>query len=318
MSTATPVLIVGFNRPHLLAGLIERLSVVQPLEVYVAIDGPRADRPDDAIAVSACQEVVTQVNWPCTIHTRFNEANLGCGRAVSSAISWFLDSVDHGIILEDDVVPDPSFFEFCTTVLERYAEDDRVLAVSGSSLVPASGQTRSDLPYRFSQVPNVWGWALWRRTWGHYTHDISDWRSMISTRTLWEATGGSATGTLLWGAWFDMVANGEMDTWDIQLVLTAMRCGQLTATSNVQLTENIGFGSAATHQTLAPAFMPPLAAASFPLVDVPVEVDTRADAWARRHQLMAEVRVQHILQRSSPGFSEFIEEVREVQRTSAR
>jgi len=261
--------------------------------------------------------LLTDINWPCTIHTQFNEMNLGCGRAVSSAITWFLDSVDHGIIVEDDIVPDPTFFRFCTTLLERYADDDRVLAISGSSLVPASGQTRPELPYRFSQVPNVWGWALWRRSWEQYTFDISDWRAMITTRDLWEATGRSATGTLFWGAWFDMVANGEIDTWDIQLVLTAMRYRKLTATSNVQLTENIGFDTDATHPSIASAQTPPMQPASFPLVDVPVEVDTRADAWARRHQLMADLRVPQILQRTSPGFDNFIKEVQEVHRDEA-
>ena len=317
MPVTTPILILGFNRPHLLAGLIQRLSTHQPCEVFVAIDGPRAGRPDDSIAVKACRDLLTEINWPCTINTRFNEKNLGCGHAVSSAITWFLDSVDHGIILEDDVVPDTTFFRFCATLLERYADDDRVLAISGSSLVPAPGQTHPEVPYRFSQVPNVWGWALWRRSWEHYTFDIGDWRSMISTRDLWEATGRSATGTLFWGAWFDMVASGEIDTWDIQLVLAAMRFRKLTATSNVQLTENIGFETNPTHPSKASALTPSMQAMSFPLADVPVKVDSHADAWARRHQLMAELRVQGILRRTSRGFVDFINEVQEMHRDQA-
>lgn len=316
ISLKIPVLITGFNRPGHLQTLIQRLSQVRPTRIFVAIDGPRVGSHEDAAKVNACRESLTLVNWPCDVQTRLSETNLGCGKAVSSAIDWFLGAVECGIILEDDVLPDPTFFEFCATLLDRYANDKRVLAISGCSLVPPSGLGSPQLPYRFSNIPNIWGWALWRRTWENYDFDISDWRSMISTRAIWDCTGGSAIGTLLWGAWFDMVASGQIDTWDFQLVLTAMRTKQLTATSNRQLTQNLGFGFGATHQNHPPNFTPTIEPASFPLADVPVVADSHADAWARRHQLQTAQRVHQILQRSTPGFVDFAHEVRQLQRTT--
>ena len=111
-----------------------------------------------------------------------------------------------------------------------------------------------------------------------------------------------------------MVATGQIDTWDIQLALAAMRNRRLIATSNRQLIANHGFGSDATHQVHPPTLMPPVEPMAFPMVDVPIVADLSADAWIRRHQFLAAQRVPQILQRSSPGFASFIEEVRELQR----
>jgi len=309
-----PILVIGFNRPNLLRALIDRLRLVRPTRIFLAIDGPRADSKDDIAAVNASRATLSSINWPCDVQARLSEVNLGCGLAVTSAISWFLDSVEHGIVLEDDVLPDPTFFEFCATLLDRYANDDRVLAISGCSLVPTPGLRSPHLPYRFSTVPNIWGWALWRRTWEHYVFDIGNWRSMISTRAIWDSTGGSASSTLLWGAWFDMVATGQVDTWDTQFVLAAMRTKQLTATSNRQLTNNVGFGTGATHTLLPSDFIPPIEPMTFPLIDVSIEADTHADAWTMRNHLQAPHRVKQILQRSSPGFQDFVQEVRDLQK----
>ena len=59
---------------------------------------------------------------------------------------------------------------------------------------------------------------------------------------------------------------------------------QLTATSNVNLVENIGFGTDATHTTQGAPRLAPPQSLPLPTAPVPVTVDRMADAWAtRRH-----------------------------------
>lgn len=287
MTVREPVLVMAFNRPDHLAVLLDRLREVKPLRLYFAIDGPRPGREDEADRVQACRDLVGTVDWPCQVHTLFQDSNLGCGLGVSTAISWFFAQEERGILLEDDIIPDPSFFPYCEELLERYAHDDRVFAISGCNFVPPDHQSRPDLPYRFSQVPHIWGWATWRRSWSKHHLDIAGWRGTLPVHRLWSRVGHSVPSTVYWASTFELLARKEVDTWDGQLVLAAMADDAWTATSNVNLIENIGFGESATHTIEDRDELQPIRPIGIPLPEVPVVHDARADAWTRRHHFQA-------------------------------
>lgn len=285
-----PVLIMAFNRPGHLHRLVDRLREVQPRRIFVALDGPRAHVPGESERVQQCRDEIDRIDWPCSIEKLYQSENLGCGRGVSTAVTWFFQHVERGIILEDDIIPVPSFFPFCSELLTRYADDPRVFAISGCNFVPPSDQSRPDLPYRFSQVPHIWGWATWRRTWERYTWDIAGWPARLPPTRLWTRSGHSLSGAVYWGSTFELLARKQVDTWDGQLVLLSMIQGQWTATSNANLIENIGFGADATHTHEDRNDLQPLGRVSLPLADVPVELDSRADRWTRRHHFRSDWR----------------------------
>ncbi|MFM7145061.1 MAG: hypothetical protein ACKOW5_01850, partial [Actinomycetales bacterium] len=163
----TPVLILAFNRPDRVRALIDRLREVAPTRVFLAVDGPRANRDTDARLVEQTRQCAELIDWPCEVQTLFQEQNLGCGRGVSTAITWFFEQVPEGIILEDDVLPRIEFFSYCTELLDRYRDDPRVFAISGSNFVPPE-RISTDGSYRFTHITHVWGWATWRRSWNQY------------------------------------------------------------------------------------------------------------------------------------------------------
>lgn len=287
MPTTEPVLVMAFNRPDHLQVLLDRLREVRPTRVYVAVDGARADRAGEADLVQACRDLVTTIDWDCEVQTLFQEANLGCGQGVTTAITWFFASEERGIILEDDIIPDPSFFAYCAELLDRYQHDMRVFAISGCNFVPPEAQSRPGDAYRFSQIPHIWGWATWRRSWAQHRLDISDWRTQLPPRRLWARAGHSLPASVYWASTFELLARKEVDTWDGQLVLASMTSGQLTATSNVNLIENIGFGDTATHTVEDRDELQPVTPLALPTTSVAVELDVRADAWTRRHHFRA-------------------------------
>lgn len=283
MTIAEPVLLTGFNRPDVMRAVIDRLREVQPTHVFVAIDGPRAHVPSDAALVEECRDLIEVIDWECEVSTLIHNENLGCGRAMSAAISWFFDQVDRGIILEDDVLPNPSFFGFCSELLDRYVDDARVFAVSGCNVVPRNHITDPAAPYRFSRIPTVWGWATWRRSWRTYQLDIRNWKSELGITQLARTLGLSTTMTAFWATEFELTGRGNVDTWDWQLTFAAMRNDQLVATSNVNLVENIGFGSNATHTHGGTPGLDPPQAIELPPEDAPVVWDRQADEWATRN-----------------------------------
>ena len=305
-----PVLVTGFNRPHLLGELLERLRVSGVTRLYVAIDGPRQGNLHDAMSVERCVTLAHQATWASWVEVRVNEVNLGCGRAMHQALSWFFSREEEGVVLEDDILPDPTFFTFASTLLDRYRHDERIHAISGCSLVPSHEQSDALKPYRFSQVPHVWGWAAWRRSWADYRFDLSDWRSFLDASALLDATGQSMAAALYWGFVFDSIRRGCLDTWDAQWVLAAFRTGRFTATANTNLTQNRGFGAGATH-THSSTWTPPNAEALVgPVTDAPVMWDRRADRWTHREHFQVRRQLSRALQDDDPYFSSFREEIR--------
>ena len=286
-SVRTPVLVIGFNRPEHLAVLLDRLREVRPQRVYFAVDGPREQRPGEATKVAEVRSLIDAIDWIPEKRTLFHGENLGCGLGVSTAITWFFEHEAEGIICEDDIIPDPSFFPYCAELLERYRDEDRVFAISGCNFVPPDYLSRPDLPYRFSQVPHIWGWATWRRSWEQYELDIENWRSRLPMRDLFQRAGRSLTGATYWASVFRVLARKEVDTWDGQLVLTSMAANQWTATSNTNLIRNIGFDDQATHTFEDRDELTPVIPVALPLAEVPVKVDELADTWTRTHHIRA-------------------------------
>ncbi len=281
-----PILVLAFNRPEGLRGLIARLREIGPTSLFLSVDGPRENNETDGRLVAEVQELVAEIDWPCTVRTNFRNENLGCGKAVSTGIDWFFHHVDSGIILEDDVLPSLDFFTFCKELLTRYADDERVFAISGCNFAPKE-QIEQSASYRFSAITHVWGWATWRRAWETYRHDISDWRDRLPLRQRWNATGANVGGLIYWTAVFDWMRFGKLDTWDYQWSLAQMAHGGLTATSNVNLTENVGFAEDATHTAHQPSFIRPSEAIDFPLTHPEIRQDLTADRWVRLRILQA-------------------------------
>lgn len=275
-----PLLLIAFNRPDHFSQLIERLREIKPARIYVAVDGPREGRLVDSATVPATRELVASIDWTTDVHTLFQESNLGCGLGVSTALNWFFSKEERGIILEDDILPQDSFFEFCSELLDRHSGDPHVLAISGCNFVPPkfiSGRSA----YRFSRVPHIWGWATWRDKWAIHELDISDWREQMPMRKLWEVSGRSLGGLVFWRSIFNLMAAGKIDTWDMQLVFAGMARDMYTATSNVNLIDNIGFDEDATHTEARPPYLRQSENILMPTSPADVAVDEKADAWSR-------------------------------------
>ena len=165
-----PVLLTIFNRPDKTKAVMENLQLIKPSRLFVSADGPRREWPEDAEKCRLARLEATSVEWECDVKTRFIEDNIGCDQAVPSAIDWFFQHVDYGIILEDDCIIHPNFFPFCGELFERYSDDQRIMQISSFSPY-AARQYRYD--YHFSRVFRCsGGWGTWRSAWKHFTSDM--------------------------------------------------------------------------------------------------------------------------------------------------
>lgn len=248
MSINTPLLLIAWRRPHTLRQVIDAIRPVAPSRLFVACDGPNPDRPGEVEKVAATRAVIEhEIDWPCQIEKLYSDVNQGCRLGVSRAITWFFVQVEEGIILEDDCVPHPDFFPYCNTLLERYRHDTRVWCISGNNF--QNGKWRGDGSYYFSRYNHCWGWASWRRCWQHYDVDLSQWPALRDSGLLNTIFEDPLERNYWRRIWQRLVDESKPDTWDYQWTFTCLANGGLTALSNRNLVNNVGFGEDATHTT---------------------------------------------------------------------
>ena len=160
----TPVILSVFNRPETTGRVFGAIAQAKPRQLFVFADGPRSDADVDRCAQA--RAVVEKVDWACDVKYRYSETNLGARECYKSGVDWAFSEVDEGIVLDDDCVPDPTFFVFSQDMLERYRHDPRVMMVCGTNYLGHWKEDRQS--YHFSHFGGVWGWASWKRAWAFY------------------------------------------------------------------------------------------------------------------------------------------------------
>ncbi len=246
----TPVLFLIFNREEETLQVLQRIKEIKPGQLFIAADGARTHIAGEKEKCERIRSRVLQaVDWPCELHTLFRDDNLGCFTAVSSALSWFFSRVPAGIILEDDCLPDLSFFPYCEELLQRYQHDERVWSINGCNF----GYTGSGSSYGFTRFMNMWGWATWKRVHDLVDYEMLHWKKLKNRRTflysrLREGVVDLDGGWIeYWMKMFDKTATGEINTWDYQWIYAQLLNRKKSIFPNVNLVKNIGFNGEATH-----------------------------------------------------------------------
>ena len=170
MKNNLAILLIFFARPNTLSEVFEAVRKAKPSKLFLACDGPRKGNSNDAKMIEECKKIVQNVDWDCEVHTKYSEENLGCGQGPSSAISWAFEFVDKLVILEDDCVPDESFFPYMEEMLDKYEHDERIGIISGFNHF--KDWDCAENSYFFTKCGATLGWGTWKRVWDKYDYHI--------------------------------------------------------------------------------------------------------------------------------------------------
>lgn len=303
----TPVVFLIFNRPEQTARVFSTIRAARPARLLAVADGPRPGRIGEEELCRKTRSVIDGVDWPCQVLRNFSDANMGCGRRISSGLDWAFAQTEEAIILEDDCVPDPSFFRYCAELLERYRSDERIMMISGDNF--QNGVIRTPDSYYFSQLTHCWGWATWRRAWRHYDFAMGDWPQTRDAQWI-KAIAKNAVLARRWQQCFDDVMAGKIDTWDYQWMYRMFVRNGLSIVPAVNLVTNIGFGAAATHTLTADErHVVPSRAMEFPLRH-PVTIKPCDDADAFEKVYLHRLSELTLVDRIYPRLRSMIELVR--------
>ncbi|MEM9827542.1 MAG: glycosyltransferase family 2 protein [Planctomycetota bacterium] len=242
----TPILFIAFNRPDLTQRTFDTIRQAKPDRLFVAMDAPRDGHVGEAERTRQTRAITEDVDWDCEVTRLYADTNLGCGRRISSAITRVLEEYESAIILEDDCLPDPSFFSFCSLLLDHYQNDERVMSISGDNF--QGDRQFGNGSYYFSKYPHCWGWATWRRAWRHFDLAMTAWPEFRDSGGL-ETFCHTEVEYDFWRHTYDVTHAGQIDTWDTQWTLSSWLQNGLTALPNKNLVSNIGFRGDGTHTT---------------------------------------------------------------------
>lgn len=277
----TPIAYIIFNRPRHTRETFAAIRARQPNKLFIIADGPRLDHPTDLKRCKEVRNAVEHIDWPCEVHRNYADQNLGLKRRVSSGLDWVFGKVDRAIVLEDDCLPHPDFFTFCDSMLEHYENDKRIWVITGNNF--QGGRKRGNASYYFSKYNHCWGWASWHRAWQLYRGDLPFWEEWKNSAD-WLRKTPDRVERKYWSGIFERVRRNEIDSWAYPWTASVWYYGGLTATPNVNLVSNIGFGPDATH-TVSAEIKEGLPTHSLGPLTHPakVEQDWEADRYAFDH-----------------------------------
>lgn len=238
-SYQVPVALIVYRRPELTAQVLDRISNLKPKKIYVIADGPKNAREDERVL--QVRRLIDSISWECQLIRIYSDKNLGLRKRVITGLDEVFRNEEQAIILEDDCLPDPTFFTFAAELLDRYKLDVNVSLVSGYVATPP----RLSESYFFTPESPIWGWATWARTWHEYRE--------ISQSTLWNTeTVEKAVRRIPSAAARRRMRNfvskmSSFDSWAIEFAAVNLLTGKVAVVPGVNLVQNIGFGQDSTH-----------------------------------------------------------------------
>ncbi len=243
----TPVAFIIFKRPNTTERVFEAIRQAKTPKLFVIADGPRIDHPGEAEKCEATRAIIERIDWDCEVIKNYSDTNLGCAKRVSSGLDWVFSNIEEAIVLEDDCVPHPTFFQFCEELLEKYRYDTRIASISGANF--QLGRRRTPYSYYFSIHNHCWGWASWRRAWQQFDITMKLWKEIQSQGFLNDLL-IDFKAVKYWEKRFQEIYDNPLDTvWDYQWTFACWIQSSLGIIPNRNLISNIGFGVDSTHFT---------------------------------------------------------------------
>lgn len=160
-SGVVPVAVFAHRRPDTLEQVLAALQRDEVPLLYLFVDG--AGRPEHEADVQAVRALARQPRW-CECIVEISDVNLGLGRSVRHGVSRVLQEHERAIFVEDDLFTVPGTYSYLCAALRAYANDARVMSVTGWTHPRVTPTGLNEQPY-FDGKGECWVWGTWRRAW---------------------------------------------------------------------------------------------------------------------------------------------------------
>jgi len=243
-----PILLLTWKREKEIQLIINKLRKINAINIYVNSDGFKLNSPDRyeiEKIIRTRNLIIKNIDWECKVKFKFNNENLGCKKSVINAINWFFENEESGIILEEDCIPNESFFNFCSYLLYKYKNHQQISCITGVNF--QDGQITSNSSYYFSKYNHCWGWATWKKSWDLFDKEMTFWPTMKSQKN-WDIDPTmTREERAYWENIFERSYKNLTDSWAYPWLASLWYNNKITVTPEQNLVSNVGFDRLATH-----------------------------------------------------------------------
>lgn len=154
-----PVVLFFFKRIDTTLQILEIISYIKPTKLYLISDGPRNEKERKQI-ITCRNEIENKINWKCEVIRNYADVNMGVYSRIGLGAKWVFTLEKSAIFLEDDNLPELTFFEYCKCMLEKYEDDKRILWICGTNYLQKY-EPNDGASYVFTKHLMPCGWASW-------------------------------------------------------------------------------------------------------------------------------------------------------------
>lgn len=246
-----PVVLVFFNRPEFFRQVLEQVKKVKPQKLYLISDYAREDRVGEKEKVKQCRQLAEEmIDWECEVIKNYANENKGCCDRIGGGAAWVFSQEEKAVFLEDDNVPDLSFFAYCKELLERYEHDERIFWICGGNYL-VNYNTPDQSSYIFSKHMYPCGWASWRRSFQYFDEKMTLWNDIETRQRVLNQFSNKKRREDMefsWGHEAELAKNNlRQSTWDFQWSFIQHVHKALTIVPKYNLIHNIGVSPESTH-----------------------------------------------------------------------
>ena len=243
MTFNIPVVIIVYNRPFQTKKLLKKLEDIKPKNLIIISDGPKKNSLDIKKNLEV-RKITKKINWSCKKIYINSKNNLGLKKRIYTGLNFVFKKFDQAIILEDDCIPNDSFFYFCNKLLKVYKKNKKICSISGNNF----NNTKINDSLYFSKYSSIWGWATWKRSWEQFDINIKFWPKYKKSKK-WKKDCPDIVERIFWDKIFDKVYKKQINSWAYPYLLNNFYLNRLTIVPKYNLVKNIGFGRNATNTT---------------------------------------------------------------------
>lgn len=240
------ILFITYRRWETALSVFESIKKYRPKKLYFSSNAPNGEGIEEKNKVEKVRGLQKLIDWDCEVKVLNQARHLRVKESITSAIDWFFENEQEGIILEDDCCPSEDFYTFAEVLLDKYRDDSSVYVVTGTNY--QEGIKIGDGSYYFSKFNHVWGWATWKRAWKKNDTALKFWPKWRKTQR-WKNLWPNFLDRIYWEHIFHKMYFNEINTWDYSWTASIWYNGGMTAVPNANLVKNIGFGVEATNTT---------------------------------------------------------------------
>lgn len=235
MQKKIPIIFFVHRRPNHTLKVLKVINRYKFKKLYIISDGYNSSLEKNLIL--EVRDIIKKYQKnKINIRLKMFKKNLGIRKVFKLGLNWVLKKEDKFIVLEDDTLPNKSFFKFCEQMLIKYKNNKKISMISGSNLNDDLTKNIKD-SFFFSKYSGIWGWASWKDRWLLYDDKLSNLKKFSFDKNF-----SNKSEIKFWKKNFKLLHRYlNKGAWDFQLTFTNFYHNKLSIVPKLNLVTNIGY-----------------------------------------------------------------------------